>query len=85
MTHTAAGVAEAAIRAGRPRGTKTPSGCRPRNAPLDDDHAGLLWRVEGGKLMIMSADSAIIETTTGQQELALAWEITSGESQVGAQ
>ena len=47
--------------AGWPRGTKTPSGCRPRSAPLDDDHAGLLWRVEGGKLMIMSADSAIIQ------------------------
>jgi len=65
-------------------------GCDRERPPADDDHAGLLWRVEGGKLVIMSAYSAIIETTTGQQrlfhrrnnrpgELALAWEMTPGE------
>jgi hypothetical protein len=71
-------------------------GCDRERPPADDDHAGLLWHVEGGKLVIMSAYSAIIETATGQQrvfqrrnnrpgELALAWELTSGESKVGRQ
>ena len=61
-------------------------GCDRERTPADDDHAGLLWRVEGGKLIIMSAYAAIIETATGQQktfhrrnnhpgELALAWEL----------
>ena len=61
-------------------------GCDRERPPAEDDHAGLLWRVEGGKLLIMSAYAAIIETATGQQktfhrrnnrpgELALAWEL----------
>ena len=61
-------------------------GCDRERPPADNDHAGLLWRVEGGKLVVMSAYAAIIETATGQQktfhrrnnhpgELALAWEL----------
>ena len=61
-------------------------GCDRERPPLDDDHAGLLWRVERGKLVMMSAYSAIIETVTGQEktfhrrnnhsgELSLAWEL----------
>jgi hypothetical protein len=61
-------------------------GCDRERPLADDDHAGLLWRVEGGKLVVMSAYAAIIETATGQQktfhrrnnrpgELALAWEL----------
>ena len=60
-------------------------GCDRERTPADDDHAGLLWRVEGGKLIIMSAYAAIIETASGQKtfhrrnnhpgELALAWEL----------
>ena len=61
-------------------------GCDRERSPMDDDHAGLLWRVEGGKLVIMSAYSAIIETANRQQrvfhrrnnrpgELAPAWEL----------
>jgi hypothetical protein len=61
-------------------------GCDREPALADDDHAGLLWCVEGGKLVMMSAHAAIIETATGQQrtfhrrnnrpgELALAWEL----------
>ena len=61
-------------------------GCDRERPPAEDDHAGLLWRIEGGKLIIISAYAAIIETATGQQktfhrrnnrpgELALAWEL----------
>ena len=61
-------------------------GCDRERSPAEGDHAGLLWRIEGGKLIIMSAYAAIIETATGQQktfhrrnnrpgELALAWEL----------
>jgi hypothetical protein len=61
-------------------------GCDRERPPADDDHAGLLWRVEGGKLIVISTFSAIIETATGHQrifhrrnnrpgELALAWEL----------
>jgi hypothetical protein len=67
VTHTVAGVAEAAIRQAGHAAQRRRRAVDRERAPLDDDHAGLLWRVEGGKLMIMSAYSAIIETTTGQQ------------------
>ena len=61
-------------------------GCDREQSSAEGDHAGLLWRIEGGKLIIMSAYAAIIETATGQQmtfhrrnnrpgELALAWEL----------
>ena len=61
-------------------------GCDRERSPAEGDHAGLLWRIEGGKLIIMSAYAAMIETATGQQktfhrrnnrpgELALAWEL----------
>src|SRR5262249_39714943 len=39
--------------------------CDRERPPADNDHAGLLWRVEGGKLIIMSSYAAIIETATG--------------------
>jgi len=66
-------------------------GCDRERPPAEEDHAGLLWRVEGGDLLMMSAYAAIIRTANGQEktfhrrnnrpgELALAWEMTSGEA-----
>jgi len=40
-------------------------GCDRERSPAEGDHAGLLWRIEGGKLIIMSAYAATIETATG--------------------
>jgi hypothetical protein len=70
-------------------------GCDRERPPADDDHAGLLWHVEGGEIIMMSAYSAVIETATGRQklfhrrnnrpgELALAWELeTLPKAEIG--
>jgi len=61
-------------------------GCDRERPLADSDRAGLLWHVQGGKLVTISVCMAIIKTSGGRRqvfqrrnncpgELALAWEL----------